>query len=98
LKKSRFHRRLFSFISFYIPVHHCSSPANLRWQYLEAGYWIVGHPEAAADDEFGEWILDDHDVLPRSYLSAHPKKVQPGMNSDERGVRQAKPGRGGWMT
>ena len=27
-----------------------------------------------------------------------PKKVQPGMNSDERGVRQAKPGRGGWMT
>jgi len=45
---------------------------------------FVGHPEAAADDEFGEWILDRHDVLPRSYLPAHPKKVQPGMNSDER--------------
>jgi len=39
LKKSRFHRRHSSFISFFIPVHHCSSPANPRWIYLEAGYW-----------------------------------------------------------
>jgi hypothetical protein len=46
---------------------------------------FVGHPEAAADDEFGEWILDGHDDLPRSYLPVHPKKVQPGMNTDERG-------------
>jgi hypothetical protein len=45
---------------------------------------FVGHPEAAADDEFGEWILDGHGILPRSYLPAHPEKVQPGMNTDER--------------
>jgi hypothetical protein len=37
-----------------------------------------------ADDEFGEWILDGHGILPRSYLPSHPEKVQPGMNTDER--------------
>jgi hypothetical protein len=36
---------------------------------------FVGHPEAAADDEFGEWTLDGHGILPRSYLPAHPEKV-----------------------
>jgi len=33
---------------------------------------FVGHPEAAADDQFGEWIMDGHGVHPRSYLPAHP--------------------------
>lgn len=46
---------------------------------------FVGYPKTAADDEFGEWILDGHGVLPRSEVPAKPKKVQPGMNGDERG-------------
>jgi hypothetical protein len=48
---------------------------------------FIGHPKTAANDEFGQWILNGHHFLPNSYLLQNPGKVQPGMNGDEKWIK-----------
>ncbi len=55
----------------------------------------LGYPKATADDQPSEGVLNGHGTLSPSILADTPRQ---GFDGDERGVRQAKPGRGGRMT
>jgi hypothetical protein len=39
---------------------------------------FVGHPKTAANDQFGQWILDGHNFLPDSYLPQNPGRFSRG--------------------